>query len=122
MATIQTTAREASSAHRASRTPAGGLGAARTRGAGVVTATWAVRVASPPDDGAPVERTTSPPGPATTLGQMTTSRPWAGRRLHFVGIGGAGMNGWARVSAQLGAQVSGSDRAESPVLERLRAA
>jgi UDP-N-acetylmuramate--alanine ligase len=51
-----------------------------------------------------------------------TERPWNGRRLHFVGIGGAGMSGWARVSAQLGAQVSGSDRAESPALERLRSA
>src|SRR3954451_4111791 len=51
-----------------------------------------------------------------------SERPWAGRRLHFVGIGGAGMSGWARVSAQLGAEVSGSDRAESPALERLRSA
>src|SRR3954468_12395448 len=47
---------------------------------------------------------------------------WTGRRLHLVGIGGAGMSGYALGSAQLGAQVSGSDRAESPVLERLRAA
>src|SRR4051812_43429624 len=51
-----------------------------------------------------------------------TERPWAGRRLHFVGIGGAGMSGWARVAAQLGAEVSGSDRAESPALARLRSA
>ena len=51
-----------------------------------------------------------------------TDRPWTGRRLHFVGIGGAGMNGWARVSAQLGATVTGSDRADSPVLARLREA
>lgn len=47
--------------------------------------------------------------------------PLKGRTLHFVGIGGAGMSGLARVAAQLGARVSGSDRAESPVLERLRA-
>ena len=47
---------------------------------------------------------------------------WQGRRLHLVGIGGAGMSGYALVCAQLGATVSGSDRAESPVLERLRAA
>jgi UDP-N-acetylmuramate--alanine ligase len=47
---------------------------------------------------------------------------WTGRRLHLVGIGGAGMSGYALVSAQLGATVSGSDRADSPVLERLRAA
>src|SRR5436190_2603801 len=47
---------------------------------------------------------------------------WAGRRLHLVGIGGAGMSGYALVCAQLGATVSGSDRADSPVLEWLRAA
>ena len=49
-------------------------------------------------------------------------RPWTGRRLHFVGIGGAGMSGLALVAAALGAEVSGSDRAQSPTLERLRAA
>jgi UDP-N-acetylmuramate--alanine ligase len=48
-------------------------------------------------------------------------RPWAGRRIHLVGIGGAGMSGWARVAVQLGAQVSGSDRTESPALDKLRA-
>jgi UDP-N-acetylmuramate--alanine ligase len=48
-------------------------------------------------------------------------QPWAGRRIHLVGIGGAGMSGWARVAVQLGATVSGSDQAESPALDRLRA-
>ena len=48
--------------------------------------------------------------------------PWAGRRLHFVGIGGAGMSGLALVARALGAEVGGSDRAESPYTERLRAA
>ncbi|HKG03363.1 MAG TPA: UDP-N-acetylmuramate--L-alanine ligase [Conexibacter sp.] len=51
---------------------------------------------------------------------MTDERPWAGRRLHFIGIGGAGMSGLALVGHALGAQVSGSDRAESPMLMRLR--
>src|SRR5689334_11776194 len=51
-----------------------------------------------------------------------TPGPWSDRRLHLVGVGGAGMSGYALVSAQLGARVSGSDRAESAVLERLRAA
>jgi UDP-N-acetylmuramate--alanine ligase len=50
-----------------------------------------------------------------------TTGPWAGRKVHLVGIGGAGMSGWARVAVQLGATVSGSDRAESPALEKLRA-
>jgi UDP-N-acetylmuramate--alanine ligase len=45
-----------------------------------------------------------------------------GRRLHFIAIGGAGMSGLALVAKQLGAEVSGSDRAESSYLERLRAA
>jgi UDP-N-acetylmuramate--alanine ligase len=45
---------------------------------------------------------------------------WSGRRLHFVGIGGAGMSGLALVAKALGAQVSGSDRAESSYAERLR--
>jgi UDP-N-acetylmuramate--alanine ligase len=47
---------------------------------------------------------------------------WAGRRLHFIGIGGAGMSGLALVCHQLGAEVSGSDRADSSYMERLRAA
>ena len=53
---------------------------------------------------------------------MTDERPWAGRRLHFIGIGGAGMSGLALVGRALGAEVSGSDRAESPTLIRLREA
>jgi UDP-N-acetylmuramate--alanine ligase len=45
--------------------------------------------------------------------------PWSGRRLHFVGIGGAGMSGLAIVARALGAEVSGSDRApDSPYLSR----
>ncbi|HEX7290039.1 MAG TPA: UDP-N-acetylmuramate--L-alanine ligase [Conexibacter sp.] len=53
---------------------------------------------------------------------MTDERRWAGRRLHLIGIGGAGMSGLALVARALGAEVSGSDRAESPTLDRLRAA
>jgi UDP-N-acetylmuramate--alanine ligase len=47
---------------------------------------------------------------------------WSGRRLHFVGIGGAGMSGLALVCARLGAEVTGSDRADSSYMERLRKA
>jgi UDP-N-acetylmuramate--alanine ligase len=47
-------------------------------------------------------------------------RPFAGRSLHFIGIGGAGMSGIALVTRALGARVSGSDRAESPYCRRLR--
>src|SRR3954465_10429273 len=45
-----------------------------------------------------------------------------GRRLHFIGIGGAGMSGLALGADALGAEVSGSDRAESSYVERLRVA
>src|SRR4051812_11348557 len=44
------------------------------------------------------------------------------RRLHFIGIGGAGMSGLALVASALGAEVSGSDRSDSSYVERLRAA
>jgi UDP-N-acetylmuramate--alanine ligase len=45
---------------------------------------------------------------------------WSSRRLHFVGVGGAGMSGLALITSALGAQVTGSDRAESSYTERLR--
>jgi UDP-N-acetylmuramate--alanine ligase len=48
--------------------------------------------------------------------------PLAGRSLHFIGIGGAGMSGLALVAHELGARVSGSDRADSSFSARLRAA
>jgi UDP-N-acetylmuramate--alanine ligase len=51
-----------------------------------------------------------------------TDAPFAGRELHFIGIGGAGMSGLALVASALGATVTGSDRADSPYAERLRAA
>ncbi len=55
-----------------------------------------------------------------SLPAVTDERPWAGRRLHFIGIGGVGMSGLALVGRALGADVSGSDRAESAALQRLR--
>jgi UDP-N-acetylmuramate--alanine ligase len=51
----------------------------------------------------------------------TTERPWEGRRVHFVGVGGAGMSAYARAAHSLGAEVSGSDGASGPYLERLQA-
>jgi UDP-N-acetylmuramate--alanine ligase len=50
----------------------------------------------------------------------TIERPWVGRRLHFIGVGGAGMSGYARAAHALGASVSGSDRAQTPYLQRLQ--
>jgi UDP-N-acetylmuramate--alanine ligase len=49
------------------------------------------------------------------------SEPWRGRRLHFLGVGGAGMSGYARAAHALGAQVSGSDGSDGPYLQRLGA-
>src|SRR3954447_13634949 len=48
--------------------------------------------------------------------------PWTRRRLHLIGIGGAGMSAYALAARALGAEVTGSDAAESPYLERVRAA
>ncbi|MFJ2114262.1 MULTISPECIES: UDP-N-acetylmuramate--L-alanine ligase [unclassified Streptomyces] len=42
-------------------------------------------------------------------------------RPHFIGIGGAGMSGIAKILAQRGAKVAGSDAKESPTAEALRA-
>ena len=49
-------------------------------------------------------------------------RPLAGRKLHFVGIGGAGLSGYALLAHAWGAEVSGWDRYETPYLEHVRAA
>src|SRR5215208_3135293 len=47
---------------------------------------------------------------------------WTDRQLHFIAIGGAGMSGLALVCHRLGARVSGSDRADGPYMDHLRAA
>ncbi|MHB1567718.1 MAG: UDP-N-acetylmuramate--L-alanine ligase [Solirubrobacteraceae bacterium] len=46
--------------------------------------------------------------------------PWVGRRLHLVGIGGAGMSGLALIASALGASVTGSDRVQTRYMQRLR--
>lgn len=50
-----------------------------------------------------------------------SAEPWRGRRLHFVGVGGAGLSAYARAASALGAEVSGSDVVRTPFLERLAA-
>ncbi|MYS24623.1 UDP-N-acetylmuramate--L-alanine ligase [Streptomyces sp. DvalAA-14] len=52
---------------------------------------------------------------------MSPSVPPALDRPHFIGIGGAGMSGVAKILAQRGARVSGSDTKDSPTVEALRA-
>ncbi len=49
-------------------------------------------------------------------------QPLAGRKLHFVGIGGAGLSGYALLAHAWGAEVSGWDRFETPYLDHVRAA
>ena len=49
-------------------------------------------------------------------------RPLAGRKLHFIGIGGAGLSGYALLAHAWGAEVSGWDRFETPYLGHVRAA
>jgi UDP-N-acetylmuramate--alanine ligase len=49
-----------------------------------------------------------------------TEADWSARRLHFVGIGGAGMSGLALIAKTLGAQVTGSDRVDTSYMSALR--
>jgi UDP-N-acetylmuramate--alanine ligase len=49
-------------------------------------------------------------------------RPLEGRGLFFVGIGGAGLSGYALLARAWGAEVSGWDRYETPYLEHVREA
>ncbi|MFF1355542.1 UDP-N-acetylmuramate--L-alanine ligase [Streptomyces sp. NPDC058297] len=51
---------------------------------------------------------------------MAPGLPTAMDRPHFIGIGGAGMSGIAKILAQRGAQVAGSDSRESATAEALR--
>ena len=44
-----------------------------------------------------------------------------GKRVHFIGIGGSGMSGLARIAISHGIKVSGSDSSDSSVLSALRA-
>ncbi len=48
---------------------------------------------------------------AATMGRI--------RHLHFVGIGGSGMNGIAQVMLNLGYKISGSDLKDNPAINRL---
>ncbi|MEV8532107.1 UDP-N-acetylmuramate--L-alanine ligase [Streptomyces sp. NPDC051211] len=52
---------------------------------------------------------------------MTPGLPTAMDRPHFIGIGGAGMSGIAKILAQRGARVAGSDAKDSATAEALRA-
>ena len=42
-------------------------------------------------------------------------------KIHFIGIGGSGMSGMARIMLAKGLSVSGSDKNDSAVIKSLRA-
>jgi UDP-N-acetylmuramate--alanine ligase len=52
---------------------------------------------------------------------MGTLDQWVGKRIHFIGIAGAGMSGLARIALSHGLSVSGSDSKDSSVVLALRA-
>ncbi|MCY0928508.1 UDP-N-acetylmuramate--L-alanine ligase [Streptomyces sp. H27-H1] len=52
---------------------------------------------------------------------MNPGLPTAMERPHFIGIGGAGMSGIAKILAQRGAKVAGSDARDSETAQALRA-
>ena len=53
--------------------------------------------------------------------KVSPLKDWIGKRLHFVGIGGAGMSGLARIALSHGITVTGSDAKDSTVLGALQA-
>lgn len=57
------------------------------------------------------------PRPMATAGQDPT---FHGRRIHFIGIGGSGMSGLARLVADRGGICTGTDASENPAIESLR--
>ena len=58
-----------------------------------------------------------PPGSIPTLGVPDLGNV---RRIHMVGVGGAGMSGLARLVLARGDEITGSDVSESPVIDQLR--
>jgi len=59
--------------------------------------------------------------PTTAQTDTTTPLALAGKRMHFVGIGGCGMSGLARMAAKQGATCTGTDMSESDAVATLRA-
>jgi UDP-N-acetylmuramate--alanine ligase len=51
---------------------------------------------------------------------MSSPLPFAGRKLWFVGIGGAGLSAYAQLARAWGAEIGGWDQVDTPYLEPLR--
>lgn len=62
------------------------------------------------------------PNMAETGNTQAAAHDLAGRRVHFIGIGGCGMSGLARLAQHLGARCSGSDLNDSATVEALKTA
>jgi UDP-N-acetylmuramate--alanine ligase len=75
------------------------------------------RDAMRPDAATPDAVTPADAVPAARAGVLDLRVP---RRVHVIGVGGAGMSAIATVLAAMGHTVSGSDLQASPVIERLR--
>ena len=76
------------------------------------------------EPGGPAFARRPPPAGQVAVGLVTPTEPVPlGElgRVHFVGIGGAGMSGIARIMLARGTEVSGSDSAASAALEELAA-
>ncbi len=59
-------------------------------------------------------------GRKTSRGSRKPESSWLGKNVHLVGIGGSGMSGLARILHELGARISGTDRAETDRTRLLR--
>ena len=55
------------------------------------------------------------------MNEILTLSSLVGKRVHFIGIGGAGMSGLARIALSHGIKVSGSDAKDSNVVAALKA-
>lgn len=105
------------------------------RPAALSPATVALPMLAPPDDDAwddegwtqdvpddPTDAGLAPEPVAPSVPEPTTTLADLGRRVHLVGVGGAGMSAIAPLLAARGLQVSGSDAHDGPALAGLRAA
>lgn len=66
----------------------------------------------------PAPAACTPAGAAPSPDSLAVA--FAGRRVHFAGIGGSGMNGLAHMLLGAGAVVTGTDREDSAILTSLR--
>ena len=81
----------------------------------------APRTQDPAASGVRGARSRALPGESGTV-RESEGPPLGGRKLWFVGIGGAGLSGYAILAKSLGAEVGGWDKVETPYLAYVREA